>query len=103
MERTRILINKLVFLGSSILEIIKIVICEFWYDYVKLKYGEKEKLCYMDTDGFIVYIKTEDIYTEISRKTLKQDLNLKFQNSNYELDRPLPKEKNEKNNWINER
>ena len=103
MERTRILINKLVFLGSSILEIIKIVICEFWYDYVKLKYGEKEKLCYMDTDGFIVYIKAEDIYTEISRKTLKQDLNLKFQNSNYELDRPLPKEKNEKNNWINER
>ena len=103
MERTRIFINKLVFLGSSILEIIKIVICEFWYDYVKLKYGEKEKLCYMDTDGFIVYIKTEEIYTEISRKTLKQDLNLKFQNSNYELDRPLPKEKNEKNNWINER
>ena len=35
--------------------------CEFWYDYVKPKYGEKVKLGYMDTDSFIVYIKTEDI------------------------------------------
>ena len=34
---------------------------EFWYDYVKLKYGEKANLCYMDTDSFIVYIKTDDI------------------------------------------
>ena len=30
---------------------------EFWYDYVKPKYGEKAKLCYMDADSFIVYIK----------------------------------------------
>ena len=35
--------------------------CEFWFDNVKLKYREKAKLCYMDTDGFIVYIKTDDI------------------------------------------
>ena len=40
---------------------------EFWYDYVKLKYGEKAKLCYMDTDSFIVYIKkTNDIYKDIA-------------------------------------
>ena len=38
---------------------------EFWYDYVKAKYGEKAKLCYLDTDSFIVYIKTDDIYKEI--------------------------------------
>ena len=47
---------------------------EFWYDYVKPKDGEKAKLCYMDTEIFIVYIKTEDIYAEL-QKTLKQDLN----------------------------
>ena len=40
---------------------------EFWYDYVKPKYGEKAKLCYMHTDSFIVYIKTEDIYSNIGK------------------------------------
>ena len=50
---TEILMNKPVCLGLSILEFSKILMCEFWYDYVKLKYGEKAKLCYMDTD--IVY------------------------------------------------
>ena len=40
--------NIIVFLGLSILEISKIVMYEFWYDYVKPKYGEKAKLCYMD-------------------------------------------------------
>ena len=42
---------------------------EFWWDYVKLKYGEKAKLGYMDTDGFILYIKTEYIYVEIAKDT----------------------------------
>ena len=50
--------NKPVHLGLSILELSKILMYEFWYDYVKPKYGEKAKLCYMDTDSFIVYIKT---------------------------------------------
>ena len=40
---------------------------EFWYDYVKPKYGRKAKLCYMDTDSFIVYIKTESIYSNIPK------------------------------------
>ena len=40
---------------------------EFWYDYVKLKYGEKAKICSMDKYGFIIYIKTEDIYAEIEK------------------------------------
>ena len=63
----------------------------FWYDYVKLKYGEKAKLCYMDTDSFIVYIKTDDIYKDIA-----EDFETRFDTSNYELDRPLPKGNNEK-------
>ena len=61
---------------------------EFWYDYIKPKYGEKVKLCYMDTDSFIVYIKSEDIYYSI-----RKDVRTRFNTSNYELDRPLPKGK----------
>ena len=58
--------NKSVYLGLSILELSKILMYEFWYDYVKPKYGEKAKLCYMDTDSFIVYIKTGGIYKNIA-------------------------------------
>ena len=67
MKRIQIFINVPVHLGLSILEISKIVIYEFWYDYVKPQYGEKAKLYYMDTESFIVYIKTEDIYSDIEK------------------------------------
>ena len=66
MKKTEILMNKPVHLGLSILELSKISMHEFWYDYVKPKYGEKVKLCYIDTDSFIVYNKTDDIYKYIA-------------------------------------
>ena len=91
MKKVEILMNKPVYLGLSILELSKILMYEFWYDYVKPKYGEKVKLCYMDTDSFIVYIKTDDIYKDIA-----EDVETRFDTSNYELDRPLPKGKNKK-------
>ena len=62
---------------------------EFWCDYVKLKYGEKTKLCYMDRNSFIVYIRTGDIY-----KDIEEDVETSFDTSNYELDRLLPKGEN---------
>ena len=62
---------------------------EFWYDYVKPKYEEKTKLCNIDTDSFTVYIKTEDIYRNIAI-----DVETRFDTSNYELERSLPKIKN---------
>ena len=52
---------------------------EFWYGYVKLKYGEKAKLCYMNTDNFTVYIKTDDIYKEIAK-----DVETRFDTSSYD-------------------
>ena len=58
--------NKPVCLGLSILGLSKILMYEFWYDYAKPKYGGKVKLCYTDTDNFIVYIKTDDIYKDIA-------------------------------------
>ena len=55
------------------------------------KQGEKAKLSYVGTERFIVYIETEDIYSEIAK-----DVETKFNTSNYELSRPLAKEKNKK-------
>ena len=52
--------NKPVYLQLSMLELSKILTYEFWYDCVKSKYVKKAKLCFMDTDSFIVYIKTDD-------------------------------------------
>ena len=77
---------KPVYLGLSILELSKIVMYEFWYDFVKPKYGEKAKLYYMDTESFILYIKTDDIYKDIA-----EDAETRLNVSNYELDRSLPK------------
>ena len=62
MKKTKVKMNKPLYLGLSILEISKILMYEFWYDYMTPKYGDNVKLCYMDTDSFIIYIKTEDFY-----------------------------------------
>ena len=78
--------NKPLYSCLPVLEISKIAMCEFWYDYVKPKYVEKAKLCYMDTDRFIVYIKTEDIYVKIGK-----DVETRFDTSNYRLERPFIK------------
>ena len=60
--------NKPVYLGMSILDISKTLMYEIWYDYIKPKYGNRAKLCYMDTDGFVIYIKTEDFCKDIALK-----------------------------------
>ena len=91
MKKTKIKINKPIYLGLSILEISKILMYEFWYDYMKTKYGDNVKLCYRDTDSFIMHIKTEDFYKDIAN-----DVEKRFDTSNYEVDRPLPTGKNKK-------
>ena len=91
MKKTKVKINKPIYLRLSILEISKILMYEFWYDYMKPKYGENVKLCYMDTDSFIIYIKTEDFYKDIAN-----DVKKRFDTSNYGVDRPLPTGKNKK-------
>ena len=88
--------NKPVYLGISILEISKTLMYEFWYDYIKPKYQNNAKLCYMDTDSFIIYIKTEYFYEDIA-----DDVEKRFDTSNYECisvecNRPLSTGKNKK-------
>ena len=83
--------NKPVYLGLPRLEISKTLMYEFWYGYMKPKYGDNVKLCYMDTDSFIMHIKTKDFYIEIAN-----DAEKRFDISNYEVNRPLPTGKNKK-------
>ena len=83
--------NKPVYLGLSILEIGKTLMYEFWYDYMKPKYADNVKLYYMDTDSFIMHIKTEDFYKDIA-----DDVEKRFDTSNYEVTGPLPTGKNKK-------
>ena len=91
MNKTRVKMNKPLYLGLSILDISKILRYEFWYDYMKPKYNDNVKLCYMDTDSFIMNIKTEDFYKDIAN-----DVEKRFDTSNYEVNTPLPTRKNKK-------
>ena len=91
MKRTKVKMNKPIYLGLSILEISKLLMYEFWYDYMKPKYGDNVKLCYMDSDSFIMNIKKEDFYKDIAN-----DVEKRFNTSNYECDTSLPTGKNKK-------
>ena len=98
MKKTKVKMNKPIYLGMSILDISKTLMYEFWYDYIKPKYQDKAKLCYMDTDSFVIHIKTEDFYEDIAN-----DVEKWFDSSNYDEcnsvendKRPLPIGKNKK-------
>ena len=93
MRKTEVKMNKPIYLGQAILDISKTLMYEFWYNYIKTKYGDKARLCYMDTGSFIMHIKTEDFYKDISN-----DLDKWFDTSNYDKNdnRPLEIGKNKK-------
>ena len=74
MKKTKVKMNKPVYLDFSILQISKTLMYKFWYDYIKAKYGDNVKLCYMDTDSFIMHIKTEDFYKDIANNVEKMML-----------------------------
>ena len=95
MNKTKVKMNKSIYLGLSILEVSKLLMYEFWYDYMKPKYGNNVNLCYMGTDSFIMNIKTEDFYKDIAN-----DVEKRFDTSNYEVNRPLPTGKNKKVIWL---
>ena len=66
MKKTEVRTNKPIYLGQAVLDLSKTLMFEFWYDYLKLMYGDKIRLCYTDTDSFIMHIKTDDFYKDIS-------------------------------------
>ena len=93
MKKTTVTMNKPLYLGASKLDISKTFMYNFWYDYLKRKYDDTVKLCYTDTDSFIIYIKTENCFEDISN-----DVEKWFDTSNFDKnDRiPLPMGKNKK-------
>ena len=86
MRKTQILMNKPVYLGLSILDRNKTAMYILVYDYLKPKYDKNAKICYMYTGSFIVHVTTNDIYNDIA-----EDVKTRFDTSNFEVDRPLPK------------
>ena len=91
MGKVKVVMNKPVYLGQAILDLSKIIMYEFHYDYMLPKYGDNIKLCYMDTDSFIYDIKTEEFYKDIA-----DDVEERFDTSGYVDNRPLPTGKNKK-------
>ena len=93
MRKTKVKMNKLVYLGMSTLDISKTLMNKFWYDYIKPKYKEKAKLCYMDTDSSVIHIFTEDFFKDINNYVGRW-----FDTSNYVKNdkRPLLIGKNKK-------
>ena len=85
MKKVKVKMNKPIYLGLSILELSKITMYEFWDDYVKSKYMDNARLCYMDTDSFVINVKTEDFYKDIA-----EDVKERFDTSNFSYDRLLP-------------
>ena len=90
MKKTKVKMNKHVYLGMSILDISK-TMYQFWYDYVKPKYKDRAKLCYMDTDSFVINIFTEDHFEDINNGVEKW-----FDTSNYDENDKRPKGVNKK-------
>ena len=91
MRKREFYMNKLIYLGQTILDISKTVMYEFWYDYIKPKYANIVELCYMDTDTFLMKIKSNDFYKDVSN-----DVEKWFDTSNFDVNdnRPLTIGKN---------
>ena len=93
MNKVEVKMNKPIYLGQAILDISKALMYEFWYDYIKPKYTDKARLCYMDTDSFVMNIETDDFYKDID-----DDVDKWFDTSNFDKNdnRPLESGRNKK-------
>ena len=93
MKKIELKMNKLVYLSIPTLKISKTLMYEFWCEYIKLKYQNNAKLCCMDTDSFIIHMKSEDFYKDIDN-----DVEKWFDTSDYSEDykRPLPRGRTKK-------
>ena len=93
MKKTKVITDKPIAVRQAILDISKTLMYEFWYDYLKPKYEDRVKLCYMETDSFILQIQTDYFFDNINN-----DVNKWFDTSNYDKNdnRPLEIGKNKK-------
>ena len=84
MGKIKVIMNKPVYLGQLIVDLLKLVMYEFHYDYMKPKYGDKPRLCYMDMDSLVYHIKMEDFYKDIA-----EDVPARSDTSGHRSDRSL--------------
>ena len=93
MRKTSLLMNKPVYLGMCILDLSKIIMYDFHYNYIKSKYADKAKLLFTDTDSLMYEIETEDFYKDIAG-----DVKDKFDTSDYPENHPsgIPTGENKK-------
>ena len=83
LQRTEVLINRPTYVGFSVLEVSKLLMYEFHYQYIKTTYGKRARLLFTDTDSLMYEIQTEDLYADFFR-----DRHL-FDFSNYKNDSPF--------------
>ena len=93
MKKTKVTIDKPIYLGMIVFDVTKTHMYEIWYDYFESKYGDRVKLCYTDTDSLMTYIKTEDFFEDIA-----PEVRIRFDTSSYHENdkRPLPIGMNQK-------
>ena len=93
MKKTKVKMNKSLYLGKSILDISKTLMYEFWYDYIKPKYKDKAKLCYMVPDSFVI-----TIFTKYFFENINNDVEIQFDTCDFDENdkRSLPMGMNEK-------
>ena len=93
MRKTEVLMDKPIAVGQALLDISKTLMYELWYDYLKPKYQDKVKLCYMDTDSSFIYVETDNFYEDVAN-----DVEEWFDTSKYDKNdnRPLLIGKNKK-------
>ena len=90
MHKSRLLLNKPVYTGMTILDKSKILMYDFFYNHLKKQYGEKCELLYTDTDSLLLTIETEDVY-----KDIKANENF-YDTSDYPKEHPLHSTVNKK-------
>ena len=84
-KKTSVKMNKPTYLGLAILSLSKILMYDYWYNEMKPKYKDRIRICYMDTDSFIMHIKTKYFYKDNADDVVK-----KYDTSNYTVERSLP-------------
>ena len=100
MRKSEIKMCKPVYLGQAVLDISNTLMYEFYYEYFKPKCNDKVRLCYTDTDSFIVHDKIDNFYKDINN-----DVNNRFDTSGYSknTNRSITAGVNKKNTWYDER
>ena len=90
MHKSRLYLNRPVYVGMSILDLSKRLMYDFYYNEMKAQYGDRCQLLYTDTDSLLLEIQTEDVYKDMAQHASLYDT------SDYPKDHPLHSEANKK-------